>query len=198
MRSVTSSTSDVDVEIVDAAIILITQHGLPALTIERLAETVGLSRMTLHRRGVTRPLVVDALLRRASESYTTALWPVLTSAGTARERLELALDGICATADDHLALLAGLFGAPESPFHQVSETDAIETHELFVSPLARLLRDGELDGTLRASGDPDTAAAVMFNVVGWGYVHLRHSQRWTADRARPAVIAFALDAVAVR
>ena len=190
----TSTTSEIDVEIVDAAIELISAQGLAALTLERLADTVGLSRMTLHRRGVTRPLVVEALLRRAAESYVSALWPVLTRSGTARDRLSSALDAICTTADDHLSLLAGLFGAPESPFHQVGEDDALVTLELFAAPLARLLRDGELDGTLRTSADPDEAAAVMFNVVGWGYVHLRHSQQWPADRARPAVVNFALAA----
>lgn len=190
-----SNPSEIDADIADAAIDLITTHGFSALTLERLAEAAGVSRMTLHRRGVTRPLVIDALLGRAAESYVTALWPVLTSSGTARDRLALALGAVCATADDHLSLLAGLFGTAESPFHVLGQDGAHETHELFAGPLARLLRDGELDGSLRPSADPDEAGAVMFNLVGWGYVHLRHSQQWPAARARPAVVGFALAAV---
>lgn len=189
---------DVDAETVDAAIVLVSRHGLAALTLERLAETAGVSRMTLHRRGITRPVVIDALLQRAGESYVSALWPAMTSQGTARDRLSLALHAICRTADEHLALLAGLFGSPESPFHDATDADAIGTHELFIAPLARLLRDGEGDGTLRASPDPDDAATVMFNIVGWGYVHLRYAQHWSAERARSAVIPFALAALEPR
>jgi hypothetical protein len=31
-------------------------------------------------------------------------------------------------------------------------------------------------------------AAVLFNSIGWGYVHLRHAQRWGAERARRSVL----------
>ncbi len=66
-----------------------------------------------------------------------------------------------------------------------------ETHDLFVAPLDRLLRDGASDGTLDHVDDPTETAAVLFNVIGWGYVHLRHAQHWPSERARPAVVAFA-------
>lgn len=187
----------VDPEIVDAAHQLIGETGLSGLTIERLAEASGTSRMTLHRRGVNRRTVVDALVQRAAEAYIGALWPALTAPGSGAERLAMALEAICATADDHLALLAGLFAAPDSPFHaaEVGEGGR-ETDDLFVGPLARLLRDGGLDGSLASVADPDDTAAVMFNLVGWGYVHLRHAQGWPATRARPAAVRFALAAVA--
>jgi len=109
----------------------------------------------------------------------------------------MALEAICATADDHLELLVGLFSAPDSPFHgAATEQGGRETDDLFVSPLARLLRDGALDGSLTSLPDPDDTATVMFNLVGWGYVHLRSAQGWPAPRARPAAIGFALASVA--
>lgn len=187
---------EIDEGIVNAARSLVDGSGLGALTIERLAGSSGVSRMTLHRRGITRRSVVDALVHRAGEAYVAALWPALTAPGTGAERLTMALDAICATADDHLALLAGLFAEPNSPFHRLPNGEtARETDDLFIDPLARLLRDGALDGSLRTVGDPDETAAVMFNLVGWGYVHLRHAQGWPASRARPAVVAFALAAI---
>lgn len=192
-----SPEPSIDPEFIDAAHELVGRSGLSALTIERLAEAAGTSRMTLHRRGVTRGRVVDALVLRAGEAYVAALWPALTSPGTGADRLADALAAICATADDHLALLAGLFAEPDSPFHGAAGDDGQrETDALFVAPLARLLRDGELDGSLARVDDPDETATVMFNLVGWGYVHLRHAQRWPSGRARTAAVGFALASVA--
>lgn len=191
--------SEIDAEIVDAAHALVSAAGLASLTLERLAEASATSRMTLHRRGINRRAVVEALVHRAGEAYIAALWPALTAPGTGAGRLAVALDAICATADDHLALLAGLFAEPDSPFHRSDSGEGSrETDDVFVAPLARLLRDGGLDGSLADVADPEGTAAVMFNLVGWGYVHLRHAQRWPASRARPAAIQFALDALAPR
>ncbi len=127
----------VDPLTIDAAQTVIAEHGLGGLTLERLAEAAGASRMTLHRRHVTRRAVVDALLQRAADEYAAALWPALTSPATADQRLSMALDAICTVADEHLALLAGLFADTESPFHSLADgstTDA-ETHGLFVAPV---------------------------------------------------------------
>ena len=190
---------DLNPEVIHAAHELVGRSGLSALTIERLAEAAGVSRMTLHRRGVNRARVVDALVQRAGQAYVAALWPALTSPGTGSDRLADALAAICATADDHLALLAGLFAEPDSPFHGAAgDQDQRETEALFVAPLARLLRDGELDGSLDHVPDPAETAAVMFNIVGWGYIHLRHAQQWPPSRARTAVVGFALASVAPR
>jgi hypothetical protein len=112
----------------------------------------------------------------------------------------MALDAICAVADEHLALLAGVFAATESPFHSVDDTPTTdtETHDLFVAPLARLLHDGALDGTLDQVDDAMETAAVLFNVIGWGYVHLRHAQRWPVERARTGVVSLAVNALRPR
>ena len=189
---------DIDEAILDAAQTLVVGSGLPSLTIDRLAEAAGTSRMTLHRRGVKRRAVVDALVARAGQAYADALWPALTSSGNGAARLTMALNAICSTADDNLALLAGLFGEPDSPFHQSPSRDGgRETGDLFVAPLARLLRDGALDESIPVTPDPEETASVLFNLVGWGYIHLRYAQAWPAKRARPAVTAFALAAVGV-
>ncbi len=188
---------DLDAVTIDAARSVVAKHGLAGLTIERLAEAAGTSRMTLHRRHITRRAVVDALQQRAAAEYATALWPALTSPSTGAERLSMALDAICVVADEHLALLAGLFAATESPFHVVdaSSGNDAETHDLFVAPLARLLRDGAADGTLDHVDDPAETATVLFNVIGWGYVHLRHAQHWPIERARRAVVSLATAAL---
>ncbi|WP_045877323.1 TetR family transcriptional regulator [Pseudofrankia sp. DC12] len=171
--------------LVDATAAATSKWGLADVTLERVADQAGLSRATLHRRGVTRDALVGALTARAAEEFRAAVWPALTGPGTAAERLHAALDGLCAAADAHLQLLAGLFLARGEVFHEPGP-DSL-TIDTFAGPFERLLRDGALDGTLR-DVPPTMTATVLFNTAGWGYVHLRASHGWPAQRARPAVI----------
>jgi hypothetical protein len=61
------------------------------------------------------------------------------------------------------------------------------TRTVFTEPLVRLLSDGIADGTLREV-DPEETATVLFNLVGWTYVHLRTGHGWKPDRARRAIL----------
>lgn len=183
--------------LLDAAAAVIAEHGLPGLTLARLADQAGTSRMTLHRRGVTVPALIAGLSLRAAVELRDALFPALTGTGPARDRLAQALDATFAVADRHLPVLAGLFADDSGVFHAAPGADgALPTAELFVAPFAKLLADGAADGTLHAHDDPAETAAVLFNAAGWGYVQLRHSQRWPADRARSGVLGLVMRGLA--
>ncbi len=71
------------------------RYGVQGATLERIAEAAGVARTTLHRRGVTRELVLQRLGEEAAEAYRRALWPALTSPGSGRERLQTALSALC-------------------------------------------------------------------------------------------------------
>jgi len=189
----------------DAALAVVAEHGLAGLTMARLAERLGGSRMTLHRRGFGRDDVVALLAAHAADEYLRAVWPALTATGSGRERLEQALRALCAVADRYAPLLVGLYADDGGIFHEVDAAEAgapepdrvVATRRVFVAPLARLLRDGDADGTLRLRGpDPDSTATVVFNQVGWTYLALRVGQRWPADRATDAVVDLALNGLA--
>jgi AcrR family transcriptional regulator len=176
-------------ELVDATAAAIARWGLPELTLERVAAEAGMSRATIYRRGVTREQLVAALTDQAAETFRAAMWPALAGGGTAAERLQAALTALCQTADRHLHLLAGMFLAHGEVFHQPGP-DAL-TVDVFAQPFERLLRDGAADGSLRAV-PPSVTATVLFNTVGWGYIHLRAGHEWPAERAREAVLDLAL------
>ena len=181
-----------DEVLVDGARRAIEEHGPSGATLERIAAAAGLSRMTLHRRGVSRAAILAALAERLEADYRAAMWPALVAdVDTARERLELALVAQCDVADANLAVLDALDDATrDAVFHEGSLT-----REVFVEPLIRLFRDGGADGSLRAVDDPAESATVIFNVVGHGYRHLRSGHGWTHARARDAVVRLALDGV---
>ncbi len=174
-----------DSALIEATAASIARWGLEGTTLERIAAEAGLSRATVYRRHVSRDDLVAALTSRAAATFRAAVWPALTSSGPAADRLRAALEATCRVADEYLDLLAGLFLAHGEVFHKPGP-DAL-TVDVFAEPYERLLLDGAVDGTLREVPATVTAS-VLFNTVGWGYVHLRASHRWDADRTRDAVI----------
>lgn len=70
-------------------------------------------------------------------------------------------------------------------FHR--DEDEALTRTILTEPLERLLRDCAADGSLRAV-DPVETATVLFNVVGWTYIHLRTGHGWQPERACSATL----------
>lgn len=188
-----------DAQLLEGAQRALGRYGPQRATLARIAEQAGVSRVTLHRRGVTRAGLIASLAERAAESYRQALWPALTRPGTGLERLECALRAICEVAESNLALLLALDTQSEAVFHDGAGEvgEEVATRSEFTDPLERLLIDGHADGTLRA-GDPLETATVLFNQVSSSYLHLRSGHRWAADRARRVVVESALHGAAAR
>lgn len=172
------------------------RFGPRRATLERIAQEAGVSRVTLHRRGVTREGLLAVLAERATEEYRRALWPALTTRGSGRERLERALEAICEVAEANLPLLAALQAESDAVFHDERSggDEEVATRTSFTEPLERLLIDGQADGTLRAN-DPLETATLLFNQVGWTYLHLRSGHRWAPERARRSVVESAMHGI---
>jgi AcrR family transcriptional regulator len=174
----------------------IERWGWQQATLERIAAEAGVSRMTLHRRGVTRDGILGALGERLETAYRAGMWPALTARGTGRERLELALAGYCDAVEAHLEVLAALAEADhDAIFHEEGPRGL--TRPAFTEPIRRLLEDGAADGSLVVE-DPDEGATLLLNLVGWTYRHLRRGHGWAPDRARDSVLRIAVDGVATR
>ncbi len=165
-----------DPELLDAARRAFEQHGYTGATLERIAAEAGVSRVTLHRRGVSKEGLLDELVAQATEDYRRRLWPALTGEGTGAERLARALEYLCEAAEANMALLIALRAQSDGVFHVDEQPEAL-TRSVFTEPLERLLRDGVADGSLREV-DPVETATVLFNLVGWTYVHLRSGHGW--------------------
>jgi AcrR family transcriptional regulator len=171
-------------------------YGWPQVTLERIAEQAGISRVTLHRRGITRTQLLGRLAERAAAEYRDAMWPMLTGEGTGEERLRRTLNAICNLAEQNLSLLIALdTEANAAVFHDTGDQEAL-TRDAFTEPIERVLRDGFADGTLRET-DPRETATVLFNQVGWTYIHLRTGHRWSPERGREAIVELAMNGVSL-
>jgi AcrR family transcriptional regulator len=175
--------------LLDATVDVLAAEGWERLSLERIAERAGTSRVTLWRQGITRDALVDALLERLTEDYRSSLWPILTAPGTGRERLEAALRALCDVADRHLQLLL----ASDTAFHQARERARVRPS--FVEPLIRLLHDGVADGSLQDPPSYEDRADALFNTVCWSYVHLRGRHGWSSQRAASHVLDLVLNGI---
>lgn len=170
------------------------RYGWQDTTLERVAEEAGISRMTLHRRGVSRAGILKALALELEREYKDAIWPAMAANGSGRERLEIALAAECELAESSLGLMAALGDqAHNAIFHE--EGPSALTRDVYTAPLQRLLMDGIADGSLKPTDAAETAT-VLFNLVGFTYRHLRQGHTWPAAQARRAVLAVALEGVA--
>jgi AcrR family transcriptional regulator len=179
-------TTTSDSQLLDAARRALEAHGYAGATLERIAAEAGVSRVTLHRRGVTKDGLLAELVARATEDYRAAMWPALTSGASGAERLEQALVALCASAERNMALLVALRAQSDRIFHREDSDEAL-TRTVFTEPLDKLLRDGIADGSLREV-DPVEMATVLFNLVGWTYIHLRTGHGWNPERAVRATL----------
>jgi AcrR family transcriptional regulator len=194
MQDLTPPVVPLDSVLLEGARRALVRYGWEDATLERIAREAGVSRMTLHRRGVSRARLLEALAERLEEDYRAALWPPLTAAGSGRERLELALRAECAVVERNLDLLDALGARTRAQLFHEPGPEAL-TRAVFTEPLRRLLTDGAGDGTLRRC-DAVESATVLFNLVSHTYRHLRTGHGWNAERARGAVVDVALRGVA--
>jgi AcrR family transcriptional regulator len=173
-------------QFVDAAQRVFSTHGYTGATMERIAQEAGVSRVTLHRRGVTKDSLFGDLVASAIEDYRGDMWPILTASESGAARLGLALECLCAVTEAHMALLTAMRERADEVFHE-GQREAL-TRSVFIEPFERLLRDGAMDGSLQETDAKETAT-VLFNMVGWTYIHLRTGHGWSKERSRRGVIA---------
>jgi AcrR family transcriptional regulator len=184
-----SAAPAVDETLRRATIAVLRERGFAGLTLERVAEVAGRARSTLWRQGLGRDELIGALVGELAEDFRAAMYPVLTSAGTGRERLQRALDALCDLLDRHLPLML----ATDEAFHQEPQPGR---HPDYLYPFIQFLREGTDDGSIPPIDDLVAGADVAFNAVAWPYVHLRGRHDWAAEVAKSRIVGAVLNGIA--
>jgi AcrR family transcriptional regulator len=185
---------EVPPHIVDAAQHVLAQDGLAAATLERISSAAGVSRMTLHRRGLSKQAILRAIAERLERDYREAIWPALVAKGDGGERLRRALELLCEVSERNRATLEALTTSARAEIYHDPGPAGL-TRKVFVEPIERLLLDGAADGSL-AECDAEETATLLFNAVCHTYGHLRSGHGWKPARARQAVINLMMSGVA--
>ena len=177
--------SAVDEELRRATIDVLRERGFSGLTLERVAEVAGRARSTLWRQGLSREVLIEALVGELAEDFRQTMYPILTSAGSGLERITRGLEALCDLIDRHLPLML----ATDEAFHQDTAPGVPPD---YLHPFIQFLREGERDGSLPGSADVVHAADIAFNMTAWPFVHLRGRHDWPVEEARSAVVAVVL------
>jgi AcrR family transcriptional regulator len=172
-----------------ATIAVLRERGWDGLTLEGVAEAAGRARSTLWRQGLTLEILVGSLTGELASDFRRSMFPILTTDGSGRARLERGLVALCELLDRHLPLML----ATDEAFHQ--ETAPGQPPD-YLHPFIQFLREGAADGSLAPGDDVVEAADVAFNAVAWTYVHLRGRHGWPAERATERVVGVVLNGLA--
>jgi AcrR family transcriptional regulator len=187
----TETSQAVDPDLRRATIDVLRERGWQGLTLERVAEVSGRARSTLWRQGLTREVLIGALVGELAADFQATMYPLLTSPGTGRERLERSLGALCDLLDRHLPLML----ATDEAFHQHTAPGQPPD---YLHPFIQFLREGAADGTLGPIDDVVLAANLAFNGVAWPYVHLRGRHGWPAETSKTLIVGVVLDGLAPR
>jgi AcrR family transcriptional regulator len=177
----------VDDELYRATAAVMAEVGWDELTLDRVAERAGRSRVTLWRNGVTRESLLQDLLRRLAEDYRDAMVPVLITEGTARYRLERTMHALCEVIDRHAQLLQ----VSDDIFHRAYAAGSVPLG--FLEPFLQVIRAARAEGVLRSTMKDVDLADVLFNAVAWPYLHFRVRHRWPATKARRLLFGTLID-----
>jgi AcrR family transcriptional regulator len=172
-----------------ATVAVLAGSGWDGLTLERVAEQAGKSRVTLWRNGITRESLLEGLLRRLAEDYRDAMLPVLTAEGSPKSRLEKAMHALCDVVDAH----TGLLTVSDEMFHRAAALGNVPLK--FLDPFIAAVRAARAGKVLHAKGTDAELADVLFNSVAWSYLHLRARHGWSAAKARKLLFATLLEGV---
>jgi AcrR family transcriptional regulator len=164
------------------------------LSLDDLARAAGLTRMTFHRRGISRDMVRDGLVELLVSEYEAAALPALSSSADAPERMRLALESVCRVEEHYLGLIEGLGEQISAIYHEPGD-GAVLTRGPFVAAIRRILQDGARERTLDPGEDLDESATLLFNATGWTYRHMRSGHHWPPEKARPMVVALLIDGI---
>jgi AcrR family transcriptional regulator len=184
-------TTTVDADLQRATIAVLRERGWEGLTLERVAQAAGRARSTLWRQGLTIEVLVGSLVGELAADFRGSMFPILTTHGSGRDRLERGLVALCELLERHLPLML----ATDEAFHQ-QPAPGQPPH--YLGPFIQFLREGEADGSLEPGDDVVAAADVAFNAVAWTYVHLRGRHNWPEQKARARVLDVVLNGVAQR
>jgi AcrR family transcriptional regulator len=176
-------------ELVPATVAVLKEIGWDGLTLEKVAERAGRSRVTLWRNGVTRESLLENLLRQLAADYRDAMLPVLVAPGTPRDRLERTMNALCDVVDVH----ADVLSVSDEMFHRAAHVG--NTSMNFLDPFLRAIADARATGAIRTRTKDLDLADILFNGVAWPYLHFRVRHQWPAARARRLLITTLLDGV---
>lgn len=176
-------------QIIVAARRLVSEHGMPHVSMSAVAKAAGVSRQTLYNHFDDLEQIILAGVETAIGEAESHIAAALVRAPDPATALDWYVHGsVMAIADDELTVGGGGGMSPEA------EARALEMVQRFHTHLNRILHQGVEDGSFRPDLDPDASSEVLFHMIGATRMLIAHGR----DPEEVAGQTAALIAAAVR
>jgi AcrR family transcriptional regulator len=142
---------------------LIAERGLEDAKIDEIADAAGIPKATLYYYFSGKEEILAFLLNDMLELITSEVANAVTSPGTAKQRLEAAVEAQLKVMLEHPAVCRALVG-DLGRATRLPEL-AIALQAAFHQPIEQLLTDGVADGSLRQVTDSATVALGIFGAI---------------------------------
>ena len=153
-------------EVYRGAVEILTEQGPPALTMDRLARTVGVSRATLYNYFSDRDAVLTFVDEQTLEPFLEQAETIFTGPGTAEEKLAAHVLTVFQMVEASKPLLYALY-IKESVAGERREAKN-RRHNRMIASLVRVFEQGIKDQEFRKLPLPDTA--ILFSSALRGHV----------------------------
>lgn len=141
----------------EKAITIMTGEDLQALTMDRLANEVGVSRGTLYNYFADREAVIDFVVERTFEPLTRAVDEVVNSNLGAEEQVTKIIEWVFSTVYEDRALVVALAPLKQGDCKRESR---LARHEGFVKAIENVIRHGVESGAFR-NLEPTLVAEIL-------------------------------------
>lgn len=148
-------------QIAEAALMLVHSQGLKALSISRIAMSVGLTPSALYRHFKDKAAILDAVLMQLREKLFGLVDSVCEEHKTPLDRLHHLLRRHIMLVQQFQALPRILFSDQVYTGNPLRKARIHDTVTEYLGRIAAIVKDGQKDGSIRPDLDPGTVS-VMF------------------------------------
>lgn len=161
----------------DAAIRLISENGMPDVSMSAVAQEAGVSRQTLYNHYSDLESIVLDAARSQIEMAGQMLAQATDSAPDAPAALDIFVRGTLATPGEQQVTVSGSGMSPEG------EQEVLAMLEPVHLGLRDILSRGVEEGTFRSDLDPEDVSEIVFHMIGSGrrLIHMGRDPDRVAD-----------------
>ncbi len=159
---------DTKTQILDAAQELIQRFGANAISYQHISEAVGIRKASIHYHFPTKEHLLEALIARYSQCFFQLVDDILTTETDVPTKLRRYMQLFEATlleGPHDKACPCGMLGAELATLGSAAAAQIRAFYAENEQRLACLLKQGQSEGSLRFTGDPQIVAVLIFALL---------------------------------
>ncbi|HMK64522.1 MAG TPA: TetR/AcrR family transcriptional regulator [Thermodesulfobacteriota bacterium] len=152
-------------QIITAAMALIAEQGLKALSVAALAQKVGIVPSALYRHFQGKEEIIKGALKKIKDLLMTNVQSVRQASPNALERLRLLTNRHIAMIKEFQAIPRIVFSDEINASYPLGRSTVYAILRAYLAEVASIVRQGEREGQIKPELDPETVAVFYLGLV---------------------------------